>query len=152
MKSISYLFLTKSLIFTIAKVFYSQSDERSGKVDWQQWATSSSFSLFPVPSEAPGSVAFTKRSKEQLTVSWRAPSRNSQNGELTGYRVCYSHKANSNNQSCSPKNAQSYTAQISDLRPATKYFVTVAARTAAGYGPKSEEINKITNGGKYRWE
>jgi hypothetical protein len=95
-------------------------------------------------------VAFTKRSKEQLTVSWRALSENSQNGQLTGYRVCYSNKANSNNPSCSPKNAQSYTAQISDLRLATKYFVTVAARTAAGYGPKSEEINNITNGGKRR--
>jgi hypothetical protein len=95
-------------------------------------------------------VVFTNRSKEQLTVSWSAQSENSQNDKLTGYRVCYSDKANSNNQSCSPKNAQSYTAQISDRQPATKYFVTVAARTAAGYGPKSEEINKITNGGKHR--
>ena len=97
-------------------------------------------------------MAFTTRSKEQLTVFWSAPSRNSQNGELTGYRVCYSDKENSSNPSCSPKNAQAYydIAQIRDLQPATKYFVTVAARTAAGYGPKSEEINKITNGGKRR--
>ena len=112
--------------------------------------TSSSFFLFSVPSEAPGSVAFTKRSKEQLTVSWSAPSRNSQNGELTGYRVCYSEKARSSSPSCSPKNAQSYTAEINNLQSATKYFVTVAARTTAGYGPKSEEISKITNGGKRR--
>jgi hypothetical protein len=95
-------------------------------------------------------VVFTNRSKEQLTVSWGAPSRNSQNGKLTGYRVCYSEKARSSNSSCSPTNAQSYTAQINNLRSATKYFVTVEAGTTAGYGPKSEEISKITNGGKHR--
>ena len=107
------------------------------------------FFSFPVPSGAPKSVAFTNRSKELLTVSWRAPSENSQNSKLTGYRVCYSHKARSSNPSCSPTNAHSYTAQINNLRFATKYFVTVAGRTASGYGPKSMEISKITNGGKH---
>ena len=93
-------------------------------------------------------MAFAKRSRNKLTVSWIAPAENSQNGKLTGYNVCYSENARSSNLSCSPTNAQSYTAQINNLQPATKYFVTVAARTTAGYGPKSAEISKITNGGK----
>jgi hypothetical protein len=37
---------------------------------------------------------------------------------------------------------------IKNLRPATKYFVTVAAGTSGGYGPNSAEISKITSGGK----
>ena len=111
--------------------------------------TSSFFSLFPAPSGAPRSVAFAKRSRSKLTVTWSAPSENSQNGELTGYKVCYSEKARSSNPSCSQKKADSHTAQINNLRSATKYFVIVAARTTAGYEPMSAEISKITNGGKH---
>ena len=33
---------------------------------------------------------------------------------------------------------------IKNLRPGTKYFVTVAAGTSAGYGPKSTEVSEIT--------
>jgi netrin-G3 ligand len=112
--------------------------------------TSSSFSFFSVPSGAPGSVAFTTRSTNKLTVSWSAPSGNLRNGKLTGYRVCYSDKENSSNPSCFKKNALSNTTVIQKLRPATKYFVTVEAATNAGYGPKSMEISKMTNGGKHR--
>ena len=36
---------------------------------------------------------------------------------------------------------------IDNLQPSTKYFVTVAAGTSAGFGNKSAEINKTTNGG-----
>ena len=110
----------------------------------------SSFSLFSVPSGAPELVAFTTRSRNKLTVSWSAPSKNLRNGKLTGYRVCYSDKANSNNPSCFQQNYPSNTAQINNLQSATKYFVTVAAATSAGYGPKSMAIIKITNGGKHR--
>jgi hypothetical protein len=95
-------------------------------------------------------VAFIKRSKSKLTVSWRSPAQKLRNGQLTGYNVCYSDKSRSSNPICSPTNAHSNTAKINNLRFATKYFVTVAARTTAGYGLKSMEISKITNGGKRR--
>jgi hypothetical protein len=108
------------------------------------------FPFFPAPSGAPKSVAFIKRSKSKLTVSWRAPAQKLRNGQLTGYNVCYSDKSRSSNPICSPTNAHSNTAQINNLRFATKYFVTVAARKTAGYGLKSMEISKITNGGKRR--
>ena len=126
---------------------------------------SSSFSLYSVPGGSPESVAFTKRKKKQLTVSWRDPDKKLQNGELTGYKVCYSDKANNpNNPNCSVcyidkarssnpscligKDNQPHTIVIKKLRPATKYFVTVAAGTIAGYGINSSEISNITNGGK----
>ncbi len=53
------------------------------------------------------------------------------------------------NPSCFSENASSFTAEIKNLRRATKYSVTVAAGTSAGYGPKSTEISKITNEGKH---
>ena len=70
------------------------------------------------------------------------------NGELTGYRVCYSDKASTSNPRCCRINAQYSTVVITNLRPATKYFVTVAAGTSVGFGPKSTEISAITNGGE----
>ena len=128
--------------------------------------TSCFFPLYSAPSGSPRYVTFTKRSKQQLTVSWTAPDEKLWNGELTGYRICYSDKAGStgnpscsvcyfdkaksSNTSCSPKNADSYTNQINNLRSATKYFVNVAAATSVGYGPKSVKISKITNGGKHK--
>ena len=94
-------------------------------------------------------VAFTYRSSETLTISWTAPPRNSWNGQRLTYQVCSSYNARSSNPTCSSENIQSSTAVIKNLRPATKYFVTVAAGTSAGYGPKSTEISKITNEGKH---
>ncbi len=122
--------------------------------DSNDYFTSCSFFLYSVPSTPPSSVpssppsnvAFTYRSKNQLKISWQAPHRNSWNSELTRYEVCYSDKGRTG--SCSVKNAQSTTAAIKNLQPSTKYFVTVAAGTRAGYGPKSAEISKITNGSK----
>ena len=124
---------------------------------------SSSFSLYSVPSGPPWNVTSTNRSKNELTVSWRAPDQSLQTHEMTGYKVCYSDKVrssnancsvcyfdkeNSSNPSCFQENDQSYTIVMGELRPATKYFVTVAAGTTGGYGPKSAKISKITNGGK----
>jgi hypothetical protein len=120
-------------------------------------------SLYSVPSGSPWNVTITKRSKNELTVSWRAPDQSLQTDQLTGYKVCYfdkarssnsncsvcySDKARSRNPSCFQENDQSYTIVMGELRPATPYFVTVTAGTSGGYGPKSKEISKITNGGK----
>ena len=121
------------------------------------------FYLYSVPSGSPWNVTITKRSKNKLSVSWRAPDQSLQTDELTGYKVCYSDKARSSNSNCSvcysdkvrsrnpscfQENDQSYTTVIKKLRPAIKYFVTVTAGTSGGYGRKSAEISKITNGGK----
>ncbi|CAB4019763.1 receptor-type tyrosine- phosphatase F-like [Paramuricea clavata] len=102
--------------------------------------------LETIPSGFPSNVTFTKRSNNKLTVSWRHLNQSLRNGILIGYIVCYSDKARSSNLSCSHQNAYSNSTVINKLQPATKYFVTVAAATSVGYGPKSSEISKITNG------
>ena len=102
-----------------------------------------------VPSRAPSKVVFTQLSKNQLTISWTAPPKYSWNGQRITYQVCYSYNARSRNPTCSSENIQSSPAVINNLRPGRRYFVTVAAGTSAGYGPKSTEISEITrDGGK----
>ena len=102
-----------------------------------------------VPSRAPSKVVFTQRSKNQLTISWTAPPRDSWNGQRITYQICYSYNARSRNPSCSSEKIQSSTAVIKNLVPGTRYFVTVAAGTSAGYGPKSAKVSEITrDGGK----
>ena len=97
-----------------------------------------------VPTRAPSNVVFTQLSKNQLTISWTAPPTNSWNSQRITYQICYSYNARSRNPTCSRENIQSSPAVIKNLRPGTRYFVTVAAGTSAGYGPKSTEISQIT--------
>ena len=96
------------------------------------------------PSGPPLSVAFISRTKNSLSVSWQAPDEDVRNGKLMGYQVCYSNKANP---TCIERNT-TLTCTIHNLQPATKYFVTISAVTGAGFGSKSPEIKKTTNGGK----
>ena len=111
--------------------------------------TSCYFSFYSAPSSPPSNVVFTQRSKNQLTISWTAPPRDSWNGQRITYQVCSSYNARSRNPTCFSENIQSSPAVIKNLRPGTKYFVTVAAGTSAGYGPKSAEVSEITrDGGK----
>ena len=92
-------------------------------------------------------MAFGSRTKNSLSVSWRAPDERSRNGKLKGYRICYSDQEKSNNPTCTERiTALTYT--INNLQSATKYFVTVSAGTSVGLGPNSAEISRITNGGK----
>ena len=110
------------------------------------------FSFLLAPGSAPQKVAFKHRTYRKLEISWDIPL-HLLNGKLTGYKVCYSAEANSSNQKCFEKKKKLtiFSTKIRDLCPATKYFVTIAAGTSAGYGPKSSEIDKITNGGKTDW-
>ena len=93
----------------------------------------------------PTNVFFQYRRKNELKVSWRKPSTQLCNCEITGYKICYSTKKNAE---CRIFVDTSETnVVITPLRPSTKYFITVSAKTNVGYGPKSTEVNKITNGG-----
>ncbi|XP_028402588.1 receptor-type tyrosine-protein phosphatase F-like [Dendronephthya gigantea] len=98
-----------------------------------------------VPSGPPLDAKFESRGKTTLQLSWMDPRSYLHNGILTGYQVCYSSETISTSPKCNEtKTTLSFT--IDDLRPSTKYFVTVAAGTSAGFGNKSGEINKTTNG------
>ena len=102
------------------------------------------------PSGPPLDVAFISRTTESLSVSWRAPDEDVRNGKLTGYQVCYSDQRSRmlENLTCIERNKTALSHTINNLQQTTKYFVTVSAGTSAGFGTKSLEINKTTNGGE----
>ncbi|XP_028402428.1 receptor-type tyrosine-protein phosphatase S-like [Dendronephthya gigantea] len=98
-----------------------------------------------VPSGPPQNAMFTSRGKNVLKLSWEPPEVNLHNGILTGYQVCYFSQTISTSPKCVKPNT-TLTFTIDDLQPSTKYIVTVAAGTSVGFGNKSSEINKTTNG------
>ena len=94
----------------------------------------------------PLNVAFNSRGKTSLQVSWKAPEENLQNVELTGYQVCF-YTRDTTAECLVLTSTKVLSLTLNNLRPSTKYFVTVSASTKAGYGEKSLEVGKITSGG-----
>ncbi|XP_028402587.1 phosphatidylinositol phosphatase PTPRQ-like [Dendronephthya gigantea] len=118
--------------------------DESGNRTWSYW--SEEFVVPVVPSGPPLNVAFISRSKTSLRISWKAPVESTRKSKLTGYRVCFS--TNDTSPECLIlKSTKVFHLTLNDLRPSTKYFVTVSASTEHGYGEKSPEVSKITNGG-----
>ena len=103
--------------------------------------------LYPIGlSGPPLDVTLDSRSKNSLEVSWKAPDESLQNGELTGYQVCFYSKDTAS-ECLMFKSAKVLSLTLNNLLPSMKYFVTVSASTKAGYGEKSAEVSKITSGG-----
>ena len=98
-----------------------------------------------MPSGPPLDVDIESRSERELNITWDLPERKFWNGKLTGYQVCYCSGKSCKDRKCEQVKTLSYS--ISQLKSATKYSVTVAAGTKIGYGNKSSEVSKITNGG-----
>lgn len=92
----------------------------------------------------PLDIVLKSRGKTSLEVSWKAP--NGPNSELIGYKICFRTKETS--PECSElKGTKVLSITINDLQPSAMYFVTVSAGTEAGFGEKSLEVSKMTNGG-----
>ena len=97
-------------------------------------------------SRPPMNVALKSRGKTSLQVSWNAPEESLQMGELTGYQICFYTRDNAG-ECLVLKSTKVLSLTLRNLRPSTRYYVTVAASTSVGYGEKSLEMSKITNGG-----
>ena len=101
------------------------------------------------PSGPPLDVAIISRDKKWLILSWKLPEQRFRNGKILHNLVCRSTKSADTSPACiNSVRLSRGIYHLLNLRPATKYFVTVAAGTSAGYGVKSAEISGITNGGK----
>ena len=94
----------------------------------------------------PLNVTLKSRGKTSLDVSWKVPDKNLQNSEVTGYQVCFYTKDTAA-KCLVVQSSKVLSRTLYYLQPSTKYFVTVSAITKAGYGEKSLEVSKITNGG-----
>ena len=91
------------------------------------------------------------RRKKKLVVSWNEPDARKWIGIATRYKICHSTKEHASGPKCDVlygRRATKLSYEITSLQPSTKHFVTVSAGTSVGFGPRSEEISKITNGGR----
>ena len=100
------------------------------------------------PSEPPLDVTITSRGKHGLRLSWKPPEQGLRNAKILHYRVCRSTSSADTSPTCinSVRLSRGYY-YLRNLQPGTKYFVTVAAGTSAGYGVKSAEISVTTKEG-----
>ena len=103
------------------------------------------FLSIAVPTAPPLNVRVTTSGEQKLLVSWNEPDTRRWSGKATRYKICYSTQQRASRPTCSETNRLSY--EITSLRPATRYFVTVSAGTSDGFGPKSVEISKTTDEG-----
>ncbi|KAL7739019.1 hypothetical protein ACLKA6_001928 [Drosophila palustris] len=96
-----------------------------------------------VPSAPPQDVTSEPLGPQQLLITWRAPVRDSWNGELLGYTISYQKQG-------TPDSAQNHTKvgsliteglndfRLTGLEKYTQYGITVSAFNVKGDGPPSE--------------
>lgn len=96
-----------------------------------------------MPSEPPGFVQAIGKTSTSILLSWKAPSEESINGVLIGYRVSYREPVNDHSTIDTSKNQTSLA--LNGLGKYTKYTITIAARTVQGPGKESKPINVITD-------
>ena len=96
-----------------------------------------------VPTAPPQEVRGQAINSEKVTVTWKPPPEQHQNGQLVGYRVRYA-EADSAVEVQEAQmlviEASRTSCEISDLKKWTQYKVWVAAYTQIGDGPYSDVI------------
>ena len=98
------------------------------------------------PSAAPTSVRTSSDSSSSITVQWGMVPCIHRNGDITGYTVQYGVMGSGRTQTMSVSGGDASLTTISGLRPATTYFIQVAAVNNAGIGLYSAPINQLILG------
>jgi hypothetical protein len=109
--------------------------------------------IFLAPAKGATVTMVIPVSSTALEVTWEKLQESDTNGNITGYRVCYSTQQFSGNscpQSEDVVGADNNTFNLTGLNEATPYFVAVQAGTQAGFGPIGNKLNNTTlEAGKY---
>ncbi|KAG8236477.1 hypothetical protein J437_LFUL016977 [Ladona fulva] len=99
--------------------------------------------LADVPSEAPQNVTLETASSTSIIVRWEPPSREGQNGVITGYKIRYKRKGKRRAESVTTAGDQRLYA-LTNLEKSSEYQVRLFAMTANGTGPPSEWMSMET--------
>ncbi|XP_026843878.1 Down syndrome cell adhesion molecule-like protein Dscam2 [Drosophila persimilis] len=96
-----------------------------------------------VPSAPPQDVTAEPLGAQQLLITWRAPVRDTWNGELLGYTITYQKHNSPNRVKNNTKVSSLRTEGINDFRlieleKYTQYAITISAYNVKGDGPPSE--------------
>ena len=93
--------------------------------------------FFIVPSSAPVGLNYSNPLPDSLTLTWRPPPPQHQNGDIVNYLIDFTDLA-SINSTVSITNSTSL--DVAGLQPFTSYAFSVSAATAVGFGPASEHF------------
>jgi hypothetical protein len=102
---------------------------------------------FLAPAKGATVIMVTTVSSTALEVTWEKLHENETNGDITGYRVCYSTEQLSSFSCPEYQDAvgvDNTTFNLIGLNEATSYFVAVKAGTQAGFGPNGNNLNNTT--------
>ena len=98
--------------------------------------------IISVPS-AVVNLRSTKVGKDNIDIQWEAP--NKTNGVIVGAQITYTMEGGTNTNQITV-NGTTRTYKLTCLLPYTKYVVTVAEKTSAGFGPNtSVEVTTSTS-------
>lgn len=95
-----------------------------------------------VPSEPPSNVKLEPTSSTAITIHWEPPSKESSNGQITGYKIRYRKLKENHQVRMTPGNIQHY--ELDNLEKASEYQIKIAALTVNGTGPFSEWMKAET--------
>lgn len=95
-----------------------------------------------VPSEPPSNIKLEPTSSTSITIHWEPPSRESSNGQITGYKIRYRKLKENHQIRTTPGNIQHY--ELDNLSKASEYQIKIAALTVNGTGPFSEWMKAET--------
>ncbi|XP_046862465.1 receptor-type tyrosine-protein phosphatase F-like [Xenia sp. Carnegie-2017] len=97
-----------------------------------------------VPEGPPLNVQIVALSSSSLSVTWEPPDKKKTNGKIVNYTVCITHLEN---ETCSMKYMiEEQRLDINNVKPGTKYYVSVLASTIVGSGCYSNVTWVFTNG------
>ena len=88
------------------------------------------------PTSPPENIIFSSVEAMSLNISWDEVPHSGQNGPITGYLLYYTNTTFSDTINITGGENRSYT--LTELRPYTKYTVTVSAYNDVGTGPTSD--------------
>ena len=93
----------------------------------------------PVPSAPPRSLSVDPLTPQRLSVSWRAPPQDQQNGEIRYYTIRLVELAVGSVREYNTSDSSTHWS-VDSLQPYNRYNVSVAAATV-GLGPFNNEIS-----------
>lgn len=92
-----------------------------------------------IPSDTPQNVTLEAASSTSIIVRWEPPSKESQNGIITGYKIRYKQKGNRRGETVTTDGNRRLYA-LTGLERGLQYFVKLSALSINGSGPSTEWI------------
>lgn len=98
-----------------------------------------------VPDGPPQMLTAKTDSITSVTVSWKPPKRELQNGPIVGYHLWYTSNPSQLMSAWRSLSVTMNTTLLDGLQPGVNYTIAVAASTSVGYGPSDQIVFATVN-------